>query len=137
LLEIEPGDRDDPMRCKFRVVDLRDTPQYDAMSYVWGDEGRIIPVHCNGVEILVTPNLADALRRFRPLPKRRELHHLSNGHPLQWIFGYLDAAHLSIISLSNNEGNASGNTLAHLDFNSEPKILRLKGFGADTNSYAY
>lgn len=65
LLEIVPGTKKDPLRCHFQVVDLQDRPEYEALSYCWGTEGRAEPVDCDGTDVLVTVNLAVALRRFR------------------------------------------------------------------------
>jgi len=68
LLEIEPGRKSEPIRCRFKVVDLKDDPEYEALSYYWGNKGRKKTVICDGVEVRVTPNLAKALHRYRCVP---------------------------------------------------------------------
>lgn len=68
LLTIEPGLERDKIRCNFQVVDLSVSPPYEAVSYVWGNPNPPTLIACNGVRMNITQNLADALRRFRPLP---------------------------------------------------------------------
>ncbi|KAI0876050.1 heterokaryon incompatibility protein-domain-containing protein [Hypoxylon argillaceum] len=54
--------------CTVFAVDLdnlRGKDPYEALSYVWGSPTGTIPIHCNDKELLVTPNLYDALRRLR------------------------------------------------------------------------
>jgi hypothetical protein len=68
LLEIKPGRDTEPLRCHFRVVDLKDEPEYEALSYFWGNDDRKKTVICDGVEVRVTPNLLNALCRFRHVP---------------------------------------------------------------------
>jgi hypothetical protein len=69
LLELLPsaGGLDDALiGCNLRVVSLSDRPQYEAVSYVWGDPaaGRM-PVEIAGNVIEVTTNLQVALRHLR------------------------------------------------------------------------
>jgi hypothetical protein len=37
LLDILPGEKNEPLRCVLRSVQLTDNPEYDALSYTWGD----------------------------------------------------------------------------------------------------
>jgi hypothetical protein len=68
LLEIEPGRESEPLRCRLRVADLKDEPEYEALSYCWGNDDRKKTVICDGVEVRLTPNLVKALCRFRRAP---------------------------------------------------------------------
>ncbi|KAH8669445.1 heterokaryon incompatibility, partial [Tricladium varicosporioides] len=49
----------DVLQCKFKVVDLNDDPVFEALSYVWGKDGKIVPIQCDGGLISVTPSLAN------------------------------------------------------------------------------
>lgn len=71
LLTIEPGLDRDEIHCNFQVVELSDAPPYEAVSYVWGNPNPPTLIVCNGVRTETTPNLGEALRRFRPLPNSR------------------------------------------------------------------
>lgn len=35
IVEIQPGEFDDPIEMRLKVVDIKDEPVYDALSYVW------------------------------------------------------------------------------------------------------
>ncbi|KAI0903873.1 heterokaryon incompatibility protein-domain-containing protein [Ustulina deusta] len=73
LLELQPSDNPtSELRCRLHCLDLYDvdSPLYEAVSYTWGDEAfsRVLWIEDNGSgssRLLVTPNLADALCRFR------------------------------------------------------------------------
>jgi hypothetical protein len=52
------------------------SPEYDALSYTWGDDTSITSVMCNGVSLEIRTNLSRALpfiRGSRPEPKTRPL----------------------------------------------------------------
>jgi hypothetical protein len=59
-----PGN-DAPLDCRLYVADLRSTPSYTALSYVWGQENssdrRIL---CNGLALSVTNNCYSALQHL-------------------------------------------------------------------------
>lgn len=65
LLDVQPGPRGAQLTCQLRHVSLSDKPQFDALSYCWHGQQRTKPIVCDGRELLVTPNLYDALCRFR------------------------------------------------------------------------
>ena len=68
LLTILPGTRESPLRSKLQVVDLNDPdcPAYEAVSYRWDDVEATLPMEVESITgILIRPNLAAALRRFR------------------------------------------------------------------------
>ncbi|KAH8820561.1 heterokaryon incompatibility protein-domain-containing protein [Xylogone sp. PMI_703] len=65
LLSIQPGGKDDPIECTLKPVDLNAAPQYEALSYTWGDAYPPATIRCNNVEVKVTQNLAEALNRIR------------------------------------------------------------------------
>ncbi|ORY05810.1 heterokaryon incompatibility protein-domain-containing protein [Clohesyomyces aquaticus] len=65
LLQLLPGSHSSPIICSLTVVDIKHSPQYEALSYVWGDPSITEEIECDGRRLNVTVNLRDALRRFR------------------------------------------------------------------------
>jgi hypothetical protein len=68
LLTIESGSHDEPLRSRLSIVALTSQPDYNALSYVWGDliVSDIEPVIVlDGQLTHVTPNLHSALRHLR------------------------------------------------------------------------
>jgi hypothetical protein len=66
-----PGKHDDILACVIRHFPLDQCPNYEALSYVWGDSGQTRPLYIireddignRKLQILnITPNLDDALR---------------------------------------------------------------------------
>ncbi|KAH7061687.1 heterokaryon incompatibility protein-domain-containing protein [Paraphoma chrysanthemicola] len=64
-LDLEPDS--DTLACSFEFVDVHCSPEYTALSYVWGDETSKVPITCSGKSICVTSNLRDALQKVRRL----------------------------------------------------------------------
>ncbi|EPE32061.1 hypothetical protein GLAREA_12143 [Glarea lozoyensis ATCC 20868] len=71
ILEVLPG-RSGVIECVLHVGRLpQDNCTYEALSYTWALENRTpqtpttLPIHCNGLDIAVGVNLANALRRLR------------------------------------------------------------------------
>ncbi|KAH7068522.1 heterokaryon incompatibility protein-domain-containing protein [Paraphoma chrysanthemicola] len=58
-LDLKPDS--DTLACSFEFVDVHCSPEYTALSYVWGDETSKVPITCDGKSISVTSNLHDAL----------------------------------------------------------------------------
>lgn len=73
LLTLYPGAGDDPICISLHTVCLDDNPQYEALSYVWGDRTSMQTVTCDDIPIQVTPNLHSALLQLR---HAREPHQL-------------------------------------------------------------
>lgn len=68
ILELLPGSFDADIRCQLKYTTLRSsrsTP-YEALSYVWGKPDFTEPLDFDGHQVLVTKNLATALRHLRP-----------------------------------------------------------------------
>lgn len=55
-------DRQAEISLTMYTVSLRDPPSYVALSYAWGEPQLICPVTCNSQRLMVTKNLARALR---------------------------------------------------------------------------
>ena len=63
LLALSPGTPDDPISSTLKV-DLEEFPEYDAISYTWGeDTGARCTIDINNHPTLIRPNLFSALRR--------------------------------------------------------------------------
>jgi len=65
LLRLNPGQPDDPLQGDLVFANLKETPTYKAISYVWGELTRCTVITCNGHSLECTQNLHDALRRVR------------------------------------------------------------------------
>ncbi|CAJ0548442.1 Ff.00g020550.m01.CDS01 [Fusarium sp. VM40] len=51
----------------------RDTPNYEALSYVWGDPSNPVTINVNGQDMLIGRNLHDALTHIRHEHQSRKL----------------------------------------------------------------
>lgn len=72
LLEIHPADNDDePLTGNLAPVEFGEKPQYEALSYMWGDSAALRPISINRQTIFVRKNLFDALLYLRN--QRRKL----------------------------------------------------------------
>lgn len=60
----------DDIHCTFSHVSLDDDPEYEALSYVWGDQTDLITIYVHGHPFLITQNLFDALFYMRQTTKR-------------------------------------------------------------------
>lgn len=72
LLVLEPSPRScDPVSVRLLVTEPSTAPQYDAISYVWGDSEKKIDIQCDGLPFAITANLHWALVRIRDVLIRR------------------------------------------------------------------
>ena len=65
LLTLQPGRRDEPIKCDLSVVRLDDDPPYEALSYTWGDAAVTASILLRGTSTKVTINLHGALLHLR------------------------------------------------------------------------
>ncbi|KAF7194910.1 Heterokaryon incompatibility protein 6, OR allele [Pseudocercospora fuligena] len=73
LVELLPGKDDDEIQTRLSIVDLRQEPTYEAISYVWGDAQDRIRISCQGKDFFITRNLYNAFRRLRLSDRTRVL----------------------------------------------------------------
>jgi hypothetical protein len=73
LVELAPGAHNDPVVVRLFIVELEHAPEYEAISYAWGDPENTMPIFCNGRELGVTVNLIDAFVRVRHPDRPRTL----------------------------------------------------------------
>ena len=70
VLTLQPSaDMDEVIAIELTEVDLGASPQYEALSYAWGNVNEKLAISCHGQELLVTTNCHSALRHLR-LPDR-------------------------------------------------------------------
>jgi len=65
LLILKRGLTPDPLECELRVAELEDLPEYDALSYVWGDRQHLVTIKCCGRDFAIRQNLYSALNHLR------------------------------------------------------------------------
>jgi Heterokaryon incompatibility protein (HET) len=73
LCSLLPAAFHDPLKCTLEVVDLNIEPQFEALSYAWGDPTDQIAIEVNGETMPVTRNLATALTYLRESSDPRSL----------------------------------------------------------------
>ena len=71
LLELFAGDGN--IQCSIRHVTLSNAPNYEALSYCWGDISEKVRIVCNEAYLAITKNLYAALRRLRDGRQSRTL----------------------------------------------------------------
>jgi hypothetical protein len=65
LLELEPADNQQILRCRIIHVPFRKRPKYEALSYTWGSPELTSTILLNGTPMAIRPNLHDALLALR------------------------------------------------------------------------
>lgn len=66
LVKILPGARRAKVKCDLEHAFLdHDLPEYDALSYCWGDASQKVSVTCNEQSLEITKDLFTAILRFR------------------------------------------------------------------------
>lgn len=72
LLILEPSPRSsDQVSVRLLVTEPSTAPEYDAISYVWGDTETKIAIDCDGRAFLITANLHWALVRIRDVSRQQ------------------------------------------------------------------
>src|ERR1700761_9032894 len=69
LLTLLPDADPAPLHCQLQVADAVSPPEYEAISYTWGDNAGRSEIWCDSRPFSITENAAAALYRFR-LPDR-------------------------------------------------------------------
>jgi hypothetical protein len=75
LIDLLPGLRGTPLSCNIIEVQIADRPQYEALSYAWGDPifSHSIQELTKSTHLRITVNLHDALQAIRHEHKSRIL----------------------------------------------------------------
>ena len=64
-LVLKPGQGEETLECTTHIHSLDEPPEYEAVSYVWGQNTRDQTIICNGCVLKITPNLFQVLKRLR------------------------------------------------------------------------
>lgn len=120
LLELQPGTGDQEIRCKLRVCDRTNLPEYSAISYTWGDTRGTRYVRIDGKILAVGENCWIALQQVR----------MAN-HP-RWV--WIDA--ISINQHDGNEKNHQVQEMAKVYENAKCVLVSL-GMGAYDTDYLF
>ena len=74
LITVLPSfSKENELRCEIEHVRLSRNPQYEALSYTWGDQTDLYPIQCNGYTLKVGKNLFGALLGLRNRLTKRVL----------------------------------------------------------------
>lgn len=74
LLSLHPSrNKRNPIQCSLYTVSLDDSPEFEAISYVWGTEDATERIFLDGNAFYVKPNVAKALYQLRRTSKRRDV----------------------------------------------------------------
>ncbi|KAL8698585.1 MAG: hypothetical protein Q9201_006486 [Fulgogasparrea decipioides] len=65
LFQLLPRKEGSSLQGRLLDSNLADCQAYEAISYVWGSEADKVALDCDGFQLLITQNLAAALRRIR------------------------------------------------------------------------
>lgn len=65
LVTILPGSFEGPIACELSTTHVDDLPEYNSLSYVWGQRAEPRQIRLNGRTFDVTRNVEEALRRLR------------------------------------------------------------------------
>lgn len=70
---LDSGSHDAPISCCLQVQDFDRLLEYEALSYVWGEEPASLPILLDGLHFEVRPNLYRALHRLKHQSRPRVL----------------------------------------------------------------
>lgn len=73
LIEFEPGAPHKRISIRISIHELEHAPEFEAISYVWGDPKDRANIVCNGKMLSITKSLANAFQRVRYIDKPRLL----------------------------------------------------------------
>jgi hypothetical protein len=73
ILTLNPGGWDDKLVGSLNFADLKENPEYEAISYVWGNPLRCREILVDGKVLPLTQSLNDALRTVRHVNQPRIL----------------------------------------------------------------
>ncbi|KAL5312856.1 hypothetical protein ACEPPN_019282 [Leptodophora sp. 'Broadleaf-Isolate-01'] len=73
LLTLHPGGWGDSIKCELSVTTFSSKPEYEALSYAWGDSKATKAIWVNGVKVQIKENLRQALYHLRHDKEQRVL----------------------------------------------------------------
>ncbi|KAH6849382.1 heterokaryon incompatibility protein-domain-containing protein [Alternaria alternata] len=63
LLQLQPNNNEDIIKCNMQTYNLKNYPSYTALSYTWGANATCTDIEINGVKVPVRENLWDFLHQ--------------------------------------------------------------------------
>ncbi|KAI0970944.1 heterokaryon incompatibility protein-domain-containing protein [Xylaria arbuscula] len=120
LLRVLPGIPDDAIQCELLVSKIDDLPNYEPVSYAWGDPTTRKQIICDGVPVSVTTSAYQLLRRFRKRCKERII----------WLDG------ICIDQTNNKEKNHQVAFMSHIYSHGSQTLVWLGEVG-DRNNYEH
>jgi len=114
VLHVHPASEPDPLTCSLEHCDLNNDPEYEAISYVWGNSDLSRSITCDSKIVAVTRSLHQALKRIR-LPDRRrtvwidgmcinQTDHVEKSHQVQLMQRVFRNAHRVLVWLGRDQG---------------------------------
>ncbi len=73
ILTLQPGLFEEPLITNLRMVSLHSDPNFEALSYVWGNGSETKNISINGAVKRITVNLESTLRHLRLVDKPRDI----------------------------------------------------------------
>ena len=73
ILFLDPGQDSDDISCCLETYPITSPPDFEAISYAWGDRADTADIACSGQQLRITKSLFSALRRFRLPTQKRTL----------------------------------------------------------------
>lgn len=73
LLHLEPGSLTEPLVGHLENVNIQESPQFEAMSYAWGDKTSTAQIMVRSAAVTIPKNLHDAIWRVRQTSETRIL----------------------------------------------------------------
>jgi hypothetical protein len=73
VLELHPGRNDAPISCSIHLADWTQPPEYEAVSYAWGDPNLKAVIKCDGKRLEVGRNIHTGLAHLRSPNRPRTL----------------------------------------------------------------
>src|ERR1700728_924147 len=73
LLTLHPGGWLESIKCELSATTFSEKPEYDALSYAWGDSKRTKAIQVNGTKVHIKENLWQALYHLRHPKEQRTL----------------------------------------------------------------
>lgn len=73
LLQLHPGRSDEPLKSSLQICSLKDRPEYDALSYMWGPKEPKHWIQVDNQSFLLRPNIYAFLLRLRFADRPRRL----------------------------------------------------------------
>lgn len=73
LIVLQPAKWNSAIKCHLITKSLNEGPEYQALSYIWGDPKALRPISLQGTLVQITRNLESALRHLRYEDRERTL----------------------------------------------------------------